>query len=438
MVDHCDEPAKRKLAVELLYKMRNRFSRGALLHFGQGKWYPGEELPRWALGCYWRKDGVPIWENQSLFGEDGKDYGYGAPDARKFLEALARRLQVSFSFAITAYEDIFFHLWKERRLPALLDPLDPKLKEFSERARLAQIFEQAAEQPIGFVLPLRRIPTRSGTPRWTSQPWFPLEPRMFLTPGDSPMGYRLPLESLPWTKPEDVTYAFDTDPFRQRDKLPPYPERRLGLFSMPPVADEPVPEADKAKPKTDDQAISLTRPALCVQARGGKLFIFMPPVDYLADYLDLVAAIEDTAAHLSVPVLIEGYTPPSDTRIAVFKVTPDPGVIEVNIQPAASWDELVENTTAVYDLARETRLGTEKFMLDGQHSGTGGGNHLVIGGPTADDSAFLRRPDLLRSMVNYWHNHPSLSYLLSGLFIGPTSQHPRVDEGRVDSSTSWR
>ncbi len=166
-------PAKRKLAVELLYKMRDRFSRGALLHTGQGKWYPGEELPRWALGCYWRKDGVPIWENQGLFAEDGKDYGYGAPDARKFLEALTRRLQVSFSFAITAYEDIFFHLWKERRLPALLDPLDPKLKEFSERARLAQIFEQAAEQPIGFVLPLRRIPTRSGTPRWTSQPWFP-------------------------------------------------------------------------------------------------------------------------------------------------------------------------------------------------------------------------------------------------------------------------
>jgi uncharacterized protein (DUF2126 family) len=426
-------PAKRKLAMELLYRMRDYFSVGALLHIGQGKWYPGEELPRWALGCYWRKDGVPIWENQSLFAEDGKDYGYGAAEARNFLEALTRRLQVSSAFTITAYEDIFFQLWKERRLPEVADPLDPRLKDASERAKLAHIFEQGAEQPIGFVLPLRRIPTRSGTPRWTSQPWFPLAKRLFLTPGDSPMGYRLPLESLPWTTPEDVTYAFDTDPFRTRDKLPPRPLRHLTLFSMPPGADDPPPASDKARPKDSQQPVTLTRPALCVQARQGKLFIFMPPVDYLADYLDLVAAIEDTAAHLSMPVVFEGYTPPNDVRIEVFKVTPDPGVIEVNIQPAASWDAMVNNITAVYDLARQTRLGTEKFLIDGQTTGTGGGNHLVIGGPTADDSAFLRRPDLLRSMVNYWNNHPALSYLLSGLFIGPTSQHPRVDEGRVDS-----
>ncbi|MGC2404560.1 MAG: transglutaminase family protein [Acidobacteriaceae bacterium] len=425
-------PGKRRLAMEMLLRMRDRFSTGALLHFGQGKWYPGEELPRWALGCYWRKDGVPIWEKQNLFAQDDKAYGYGVVDAHRFLEALTRRLQVSFATAISAYEDVFFHLWKERRLPELVDPLDPKIKEFGERARLAQIFDQAADHPIGFVLPLRRVPTRSGIPRWTSQPWFPFVERMFLTPGDSSMGYRLPLESVPWTKPEDVTWAFDPDPLRRRDNLPARPERRMDLFSMSPARDEPVPEADKGKPD-QEAALTLTRPALCLEARNGRIHVFMPPVDYLADYLDLVAAIEDTAAHLSMPVLIEGYTPPSDPRLSVFKVTPDPGVIEVNIHPAASWDALIENTTAVYDLARESRLGAEKFMLDGQHAGTGGGNHVVIGGPTPDDSPFLRRPDLLRSMVNYWQNHPSLSYLLSGLFIGPTSQHPRVDEGRVES-----
>jgi uncharacterized protein (DUF2126 family) len=408
-------PDKRKLASTLFYKMRDRFSTGALLHFGQGKWYPGEELPRWALACYWRKDGVPIWENQVLLAEDRKDYGHGAPEALRFLQCLTRRLEVSFDSTITAYEDVYFKLWQQRRFEEVKN------------------FEQYLGDPVGYVLPLRRVPTRSGTPRWTSQPWFPLSRRMFLTPGDSAMGYRLPLDAMPWTKPEDVTYTFDTDPFRRRDTLPPRPERQMGRFTRTHFSDEPESPADKGKPKKDDsKPVTLTRPALCVQARQGRIYIFMPPVDFLADYLDLVAAIEDTAAYLNMPVVFEGYSPQTDTRICVFKVTPDPGVIEVNIHPSASWDELVDRTTAVYELARESRLGTEKFMLDGQHSGTGGGNHLVIGGPTREDSAFLRRPDLLRSMVNYWQNHPSLSYLLSGLFIGPTSQHPRVDEGRAE------
>jgi uncharacterized protein (DUF2126 family) len=248
------------------------------------------------------------------------------------------------------------------------------------------------------------------------------------------VGYRLPLESLPWTKPEDVTYTYDPDPFARRLKLPDKPERRRDLFEASLVADDPEPAADHGKPPEKGKSAEwVARPALCVEPRDGKLFVFMPPVEYLSDYLDLVAAIEDTAAYLKTPVLLEGYTPPFDPRIAVLKVTPDPGVIEVNVQPAASWCELVENTTTLYNLARLSRLGTEKFMLDGQHSGTGGGNHIVIGGPTPEDSPFLRRPDLLRSLVGYWHNHPALSYLLSGMFIGPTSQHPRVDEARTDS-----
>jgi uncharacterized protein (DUF2126 family)/transglutaminase-like putative cysteine protease len=427
-------PVKRKLAVELFEKLRDYFAPQGLLHFGQGKWYPGELLPRWALSCCWRKDGVAIWENHRLIAEENKDYGYTAEDARKFLDALTRRLQVDASVAMDAYEDSFYYLWKERRLPVNVNPLDSKLADPVERGRVARIFEEGLGKLTGYVLPLRRIATKQGKPRWTSQPWFLASEQIFLIPGDSPIGYRLPLESLPWTKPEDVVYPFDPDPFAERDVLPNRPARRPDLFTAPPVADPREPATEPAKPpEKGESAAWVARPALCLQPRDGKLFIFMPPVEYVADYLDLVAAIEDTAAHLNMPVVLEGYALPFDPRIRVLKVTPDPGVIEVNIQPAESWDELVRISEAIYNLARETRLGTEKFMLDGQHSGTGGGNHVVLGGATPADSPFLRRPDLLRSMIGYWHNHPSLSYLFSGLFIGPTSQHPRVDEARTDS-----
>jgi uncharacterized protein (DUF2126 family)/transglutaminase-like putative cysteine protease len=427
-------PRKRKLSVELLLKLRDRFTSGALLHFGQGKWYPGELLPRWALGCYWRKDGVAIWENPALIADENKDYGYTAEDAQRFLEALTRRLQVNSSFMTAAYEDVFCYLGKERRLPVNVDPLDSKLKDPIERGQLARVFEQGLGAAVGYFLPLRRIPSRSGVARWTSQPWFVRPEHLFLIPGDSAMGYRLPLDSLPWTKPEDVPLSYEPDPFAKRDRLPGKPPRKPDLFSAAPFSDDPEPRAiDTEVPQKGEPSKWVSRPAICIQPREGKLFVFMPPVEYLADYLDLVAAIEDTAAHLQMPVMIEGYTPPYDPRISVLKVTPDPGVIEVNVQPASSWDELAENTTELYELARQCHLGTEKFMIDGRHSGTGGGNHMVLGGATADDSAFLRRPDLLRSLVGYWQNHPSLSYLFSGLFIGPTSQHPRVDEARTDS-----
>jgi len=424
-------PQKRKLSVELFLRLRDSFAPGALLLFGQGKWYPGEPLPRWALNCFWRKDGIPLWEDQSLFASETAEGKLKPDDARGFMEAITRRLEVDPTFIMSAYEDSFYYLWRERRLPVNVDPLDSKIADPIERARVARVFEQELGKVIGYVLPLRRIPTRAGTPRWTSQPWFTAASQLFLVPGDSSMGFRLPLESLPWTKPEDVEYSFDPDPFKTRDQLPGRPEHKPHLFEEEPtfISPEPAP----ARPEKGESAKWVSRPALCLQIREGKLYIFMPPMEFLADYLDLVTAIEDTAAYLKMPVTIEGYGPPFDPRILTLKVTPDPGVIEVNIHPAQSWRELVENTTELYALARQTRLGTEKFLLDGRPSGTGGGNHVVIGGITPDDSAFLRRPDLLRSLVAFWQNHPSLSYLFSGLFIGPTSQHPRVDEARTDS-----
>src|SRR6202043_1983501 len=104
--------------------------------------------------------------------------------------------------------------------------------------RVASIFEEGLGKLTGYVLPLRRIATKQGLPRWTSQPWFLASEHMFLIPGDSPMGYRLPLDSLPWTKPEDVLYSFDPDPFAKRNALPERPARKPDLFTALPVADD--------------------------------------------------------------------------------------------------------------------------------------------------------------------------------------------------------
>ncbi len=435
---------KRKLAGSLLKRLRKQFGPGGLLHYGQGKWYPGESLPRWALGCYWRRDGVPIWRDDSLIGDETMDYHHGNAEAQKFITLLTQVLGVESRFAIPAYEDVWYYLWKERGLPANVDPLKSELKDEEERARLARIFEQGLSRIVGFVLPLQRRFKANPGAYWASGPWFFRGEHMYLLPGDSPIGYRLPMDSLAWVAPGQYPYLYEADPSVTHPPLPERPLRGRQQQRLPAMArtTERAGFAEQqldGEPATPDRihrgesAPWVIRTALCVEPRQGRLHVFMPPVRFVEDYLDLVTAVEDTAAELKLPVIIEGERPPKDARINHFNVTPDPGVIEVNLHPAHNWDELVNHTTILYEEARQSRLGAEKFMLDGRHVGTGGGNHIVIGGSTPSDSPLLRRPDVLRSLVGYWHNHPSLSFLFSGLFIGPTSQHPRVDEARNDS-----
>jgi uncharacterized protein (DUF2126 family) len=422
-------PRKRERAGILVKRLKQQFAPGGLLHFGQGKWYPGESLPRWAFGCWWRRDGLPIWKDSSLIADETVNDGFGEAQARRFIVELADVLGVSRQHAIPAYEDAWHYLWRERRLPVNVDPLKSELKDEAERARLSRIFEQGLGQVIGYVLPLRRT-HEPNPPAWASSAWSLRSGHLFLVPGDSPIGYRLPLDSLSWADPSEHHQFREADPFAE---MPPLPPQQQYIRGNAETLGTRGAVAAQALPRPDESAGDIVRTALCVEPRLGRLHVFMPPVGSTEDYLDLVAAIEATASKLSTPVAIEGATPPSDCRLNNLRVTPDPGVIEVNMHPAHSWEELVKQTTVLYDEARLSRLGTEKFMLDGRHTGTGGGNHIVIGGPTPADSPVLRRPDLLRSLVGYWHNHPSMSYLFSGLFLGPTSQHPRVDEARNDS-----
>jgi uncharacterized protein (DUF2126 family) len=389
-------PMKRTRGLALIRCLREKVAPGALLHFGQGKWYPGEPLPRWALSCCWRADGVAVWENVDLIAREDQDYSFGTADAFKFIEALTRRLQVSFENVLSAYNS-----------------------------------EAALTEPAGYILPIRRRQS-AGRLFWSSQLWFPRPEYLFLSQGDSPIGYRIATESIPWVAPDELEYEYEAAPFaaqfEARIKLPSRPSRRLDLFQKSPVAD-PLP----ALSSTAETAPELIRPALCVQAREGRLHVFLPYASNLADYMDLVAAVEDTCEYLQKPVWLEGYAPPSDPRLRSFSLTPDPGVLEVNLPPASHWDELEKINTVLFAEARRNRLTAEKFAYDGSHQATGGGSHIVIGGATVLDSPFLRRPDLLRSMLTFWQNHPSLSYLFSGMYVGPTSQSPRVDEARLDA-----
>jgi uncharacterized protein (DUF2126 family)/transglutaminase-like putative cysteine protease len=446
-------PMKRGLAGSLLKRLRRQFAPGGLLLYGQGKWYPGESLPRWALGCYWRRDGVPVWTDDSLIADETRDYGHGAEDARRFALALMVALGVEPEGLIPGYEDVYYYLWKERRLPSNVDPLESNLKNEEERARLSRIFQKGLGSVAGYVLPIKRA-WKGKELQWQTGPWFLRDETLYLVPGDSAMGYRLPLDSLPWVAETDFPWIHPKDPLSDHPPLPARAENRqnflrpvgewlrepapsdgrfAGQGRPEPRGEKPPPSSSQRRPARGESAAWLCRTAMCFEPRHGRLHIFMPPVSETEDYLDLVAAIEDTAAALNMPVVIEGTPPPHDPRLNVIKVTPDPGVIEVNMHPAHSWDELVRNTHTLYDEARQTRLATEKFMLDGRHTGTGGGNHIVFGSQAPSDSPVLRRPDLLRSLLASWHNHPSLSYFFSGLFIGPTSQHPRVDEARQDS-----
>ncbi|MEO5841686.1 MAG: transglutaminase family protein, partial [Acidimicrobiales bacterium] len=436
-----DGADKRAKAEAIARRLLDRFGSGGLLHYGQGRWYPGEPLPRWQVALLWRADGEPLWTNRALLADHvladdeapavfATDAVPDTPalldDASALIHSIAASLRLPDGCCLPAYEDPLHRLLVEAGLPGGDPPAvdvaatDEALATSDARlAALGHLDESGRGDPAGWVVPLHPIATaKAGSgerPQWGTTRWTLRRGALTLIPGDSPMGLRLPLDALTWRPPPPPEP--ELSPFAERSPLDSPESARAGLR----------PKAREAEPEV------VPRGALCVEARKGKLFVFLPPVEQLEHAVDLLAVVEQAAAAVGRPIVIEGYLPPHDPRLVKLVVTPDPGVLEVNIHPASSWTELVDITTGVHADARATRLGTETFHLDGTHAGTGGGNHVTLGGPTPADSPLLRRPQLLRSLITYWQHHPALSYLFSGRFIGPTSQSPRVDEARHES-----
>ena len=349
-----------------------------------------------------------------------------ASDALAVIRRLADRLSVDPAFALPAREDPLHWIKAEGDLPAGVKLDDAAIDNAPSRNALRRAMSGGLSKPVGYVLPLRRGRTKAEGKTWLSEAWRFKRGRLYLIPGDSPIGLRLPLGALPYLKPEDYPYVVPLDPYEVRGKLPSFD----AIYGAVPSAARTSAKRKSKKPVTSSKKKPVVRTALAIEPRDGVLCVFMPPLARLEEYLELVAQLEVAAE--GTPLHIEGYTPPDDVRLSSLKVTPDPGVIEVNVQPADNWREAVAITTGVSDDAASCRLGADKFMIDGRHTGTGGGAHVVVGGAGPANSPFLRRPDLLKSLLLYWQRHPALSYLFSGLFVGPTSQAPRLDEARHD------
>ena len=410
---------KLERAVELLGRLRRAWAPSGVPAFAQGKWYPGEPTPRWALICHWRGDGLPLVHDAAHLALPG-ECAHTDADAERFARALTARLGLDAERLRPLHEDPLHHLHLESLLPPAtsLDELD--LSDSRSRARLVEQLAAGLDTPSAWLLPLER-----DAGAWRSSAWPMRRREIFLVPGDSPAGLRLPLDSLPADEAVDAeARAMAEDNFAADEPLP-------ALTTAPPR--EGPREGPSEGPADGRDAAHLVRTALCVERRGGDLCLFLPPLRGAAAWAELVGVVEAAAIEAGVRPVIEGYEPPRDARLQSFRLTPDPGVIEVNVHPATSFEQIVERTETLFEAARESRLAAEKFMVDGRHTGTGGGNHVTFGGTTPADSPFLRRPHLLGSLITYWQHHPALSYLFSGLFVGPTSQAPRVDEARTET-----
>ena len=395
--------------LRLAAELRRRLAAGSVTLLRQGKHYPGEPLPRWALEIIGRSDGTALWPDRPE--AEGSHRKPTADDVERFARALAKRLDVSDGLQ-PAHEDPWLLLKEDAALPVEVDSKRASLDDPAERQRLARTMQRGVGAAVGWVLPLT-----AGSGRWQTERWAFRRGALFLLPGDSPVGLRLPLGSLPKVKPKvpDEPELVPPDPRRAAERLQCQQHRIV------------APQAPQGVLTTD------VRTALCVEARDGQLWVFVPPQEEFERFCQLVRAIDETRTETGLEVQLEGYAPPRTNAQLRIAVTPDPGVLEVNLPPCSTMAEYEQLVMRVFDAALHAGLHAEKYLTDGRMAGSGGGHHLTFGGAEALGSPFLTRPDLLASLVTFTQHHPSLSYLFSGLFVGPTSQAPRVDEARHES-----
>lgn len=440
-------PTKWTQGLTLATELRQRFTPGGVLLHRMGKHYPGESLPRWALDIYGRRDGNAMWHDVDMKGRVPTP-----ADAEALIHEIKRRLGVDGRIA-TAYEDPWHFLDQEARVPVDVDPMQADLKDGEERRRLARVLNRGMQTPAGYALPLGR----STMSTWMSGDWAFRRGHLFLIPGDAPLGLRLPLDSIagiafPLTVLEE---AYPPDPRVERPKTE-HEDDDIDADTDSEDGEGGTSATKKAKRRASDPLLdsdargqahrwvappSTTkwgmRTAICCEVReyhgSTTLFTFLPPLPSASDFIELVETIDAAANALGLNVVLEGYPPPKSRLLTSLVVTPDPGVLEVNMPVTDNIDEYVQALNTVYEAALYSGLHTEKYLDDGRQAGSGGGHHLTVGGPTPLTSPFLQRPALLGRLLSFVQHHPSLSYMFTGLFVGPTSQAPRIDEARHDS-----